>query len=133
MFIFAANTECPPPDPPELARRIMAIYDGEDDGHDYDDDSIGMDNTHVDENHLNSRKTPPESRENCKSPDDDNIKQETSASNTTGSITPSLTNSRTAHLIGHTGSTLNVPMRRGFQRDGLLDYRLLDAARMEER
>ena len=110
----------------------MAIYDGEDDGHDFDDDSIGMDSTHVDENHLNSRKTPLEGRENCKSPDDDNIKQEMSTSNTPVSTTPSLISSRTAHLIGHPGSTLNNPMRR-FQRDGLLDYRLLDAARMEER
>ncbi|XP_072049127.1 uncharacterized protein [Amphiura filiformis] len=134
------NTECPPPDPPELARRIMNIYDGDED-HDFDDDFTSFDTStnHADvSNHVTSRQTPPARETNNKnegSPEDDGIKQEIGVAATrSASITPPPTSlpRSTVHIMGHSAaSPLNVPRR--YHRDGLLDYRLLDAARMEER
>ena len=129
----------------------MAIYDGEDDGNDFDDDFMtGLDTStnHSDgSNHVTKRQTPPPSlpRESPNKPErnseeDNRIKEELVrelgiSTKRSASVTPPpVSQSRsTVHSMGHSAPPLNVPSSRRYNRDGLLDYRLLDAARMEER
>ena len=185
---FSGKTECPPADPPELARRIMVIYGFDDDGRDYDDDSLDLNHPHEtlskDETMMSSSQhrtqspsedvkfggggsdsgdsksdssrlhgfrglsaTPEDKvRANHKVP----IKREfllgtggscskptsrpTSRSSSATPPSPAEATSLIASSLVPIAPPLNVPPARRYNhRDGLMDYRLLDAARIQER